>query len=652
MEKVFKIMIIAGIISAVIFGFTKFSIESQNRAVDLVMDYNSLDSEDQLDSLDDLKELGLTSVALDMWSLKDLEDHGELIIAEGNELIFYQELSEQEFFESGVPIDRDSVYILIENEDIKNQLKDIILDDSPSKEVEFYDDLLVIPGDKEELLEDPILYSSQAVDIIVESGLDLVPRIPEDSSLDNFFQLKQELPEFDTVIFSGEEIVGYPDDLVELGQYMLDYEIKFGYIEPFVAEQDGSDILARTLDYQNMVRVHSTTDDTLDSLGVREGVDQFSRAVKERNVRVLYLKPFEEEEETQHFVSDLTAELIDSGYTLGSSSPFEFIENTALYRYLIMVSLVASISLWTYNFTTKYNWKSDNAPGRLSRFISGKRGPVSIFVAGILLLIITYSLRIQMIYLLAAFAVAVLVPLWIFNYLLYAVDKNKNFARRMNRSLKFYGICLAVSILAGIVVQGILLDNSYLLQVNMFRGVRAALVLPLILALILLLYFRLGNIRVLFERIYKIFDSPILYKHVLIGTLLILAGVLLLTRAGNHPLIAVSEFELVIRNLLEEIFQVRPRFKSFLIGQPILLLGIYLALKDKKNAWLLIPGLLGPINVINSFAHVHTPILISLTREILGAFLGMILGIGLIYIYRRWAEYGDKDRLFRLLWGE
>ncbi|UMZ75087.1 DUF5693 family protein [Natranaerofaba carboxydovora] len=626
MKTGFKILIFLGLIIALYLGFTKHSIESQNKAVDLVMDYDSLKSEEQIDKLPSLKDSGLTSVALDMSSLSDLESDGEIISIQGDELTFYKEVAGAGFENVDFPINRDNVYLLIENEGLRTQIYNVISEDPEfNDEVEFYDNVIMISEEGEELIDEPILYSKEAIDNIQESGLGFVPRIPDDSSLDKFNRLKSELPEFDTIIFSGEEIVGYPDEIEALASFLMENQIKFGYIEPFVATQDGSDMLAQNMNYNNMVRVHSTRDATLDSLEIDGALRQFTRAVEERNVRVLYLKPFEEGEETLHFLNDLTANLQDSGYYLGSSSPFEFIGGMTLLRYLIMVSLTAYISFYSGNFNKKL--------------------PIPLFVAGMLLLLTTYTLKINLIYALAAFAIAVLTPVWLLNYIYNSNSRDQSY----KNTLLLFGFSMLIALLGGVTLQGVLLDSSYLLQVNMFRGVRLALILPFVIGFIYLFYLQYKNIDKLMKSFYKLFNSPILLKHIILGLLVISVVGVFLTRAGNDPLIAVSDFEIEVRNYLESIFQIRPRFKSFLFGYPLLFIGIYLTLKDKKYIWLVLIGLMGPINTINSFAHVHTPIMVSFAREIFGAALGLILGTGLVYAYRRWMEYDYKSRLFRLL---
>jgi hypothetical protein len=120
--------------------------------------------------------------------------------------------------------------------------------------------------------------------------------------------------------------------------------------------------------------------------------------------------------------------------------------------------------------------------------------------------------------------------------------------------------------------------------------------------------------------------SSIVWWQLLVVISLGLAALVYLTRTGNQALFGVTELELAIRESLTNIFRVRPRFKSFLIGHPLLLLGIH-RVDDKLAPWLLIGGLIGQVNIINSLIHLHTPVKIALWRVGIGVSLGVVVGL-------------------------
>lgn len=631
MEKFFKVLILLGIIVAVILSVQKYNIESSNNTVELVMDYNAFKEHEQED-LSSWKELGISSVALDMVSLEDLEDRGDLLIIEGSELQFYQYFTDMNLKNSEVPVKKDNLYLVIINDDMRPMILDrlaggIVGVEEEFGEVEIYDDIIVVSHEDRELVGFPLFYYNEEFLLVEEKGLSLVPRVSDESTVEKFIEATENLPEFQKIIFSGEEIVGYPGELDLLAGYMIENEILYGFIEPFIARQEGSNLLAGFKNYDNMVRVHSVVEDDLDFMGVEEAVDRYLRAVEERNVRSLYIKPFTEEEDTREFVSNLSSSLNESGYQIGDSNSFDFISGVVMYRYAIMIALTAFISF----FAGKFN----------------KKLSLPLFVLGILVLAFSYFMKLNIIYALAALGVALPVPLWIFYNLMERIQKpgSGNF----KNIFSLFGIGILLAFVAGISIQGLLFDNSYLLQANMFRGVKFSFVFPLLIAFFYLFYSKFSSMKKLFNRVVEILNRPLLVKQLLIGLIIIALGSFFIMRTGNEPLVAVSEFELAARGLLEEIFQVRPRFKSFLFGYPILLFGIYLSFRDFRYFWLLVLGLLGPINTINSFTHIHTPFMISFMRELSGALLGFIIGLILIYIHKRWTTYDKKNYLFRLL---
>ena len=101
--------------------------------------------------------------------------------------------------------------------------------------------------------------------------------------------------------------------------------------------------------------------------------------------------------------------------------------------------------------------------------------------------------------------------------------------------------------------------------------------------------------------------------------------VLFLLRTGNENS-AVSDLELSFRTFLDHVLGVRPRTKEFLFGTPFLFIAYYYGYKDIRLP-LLLMGAIGQISLVNTFAHIHTPLLISILRTVNGLWLGLIVGL-------------------------
>ncbi|MEI7905155.1 MAG: DUF5693 family protein, partial [Candidatus Firestonebacteria bacterium] len=117
----------------------------------------------------------------------------------------------------------------------------------------------------------------------------------------------------------------------------------------------------------------------------------------------------------------------------------------------------------------------------------------------------------------------------------------------------------------------------------------------------------------------------------------VLAGLFLVAslRSGNLN-VPLFPFEEPAREFLEKVFWARPRSKEFLIGHPLMLLGLYMFFnkryeKYKASAILaLSAGMFGQVSLVNTFCHAHIPFLMSLVRAVYGLALGALGGALLI----------------------
>ena len=163
-------------------------------------------------------------------------------------------------------------------------------------------------------------------------------------------------------------------------------------------------------------------------------------------------------------------------------------------------------------------------------------------------------------------------------------------------------------LLLGIITNASLSDFDHLNQIEIFRGVKISLVmLP---ALIFM--------RGFLENLSVVKNKKILY---LSGIAFALIGVYYVMRSGNFAPVAL--FERKMRDLLEKIFWIRPRFKE-IFGYPLLFAFRELEWTD----WSFIIEALGSIALVstfNTFCHVKTPIFVSIYRSALGFGLGFII---------------------------
>lgn len=202
-------------------------------------------------------------------------------------------------------------------------------------------------------------------------------------------------------------------------------------------------------------------------------------------------------------------------------------------------------------------------------------------------------------------------------------------------------LATGVSAAGGLVVAALLADPVYVAQIRQFRGVRLALLAPAVVVGAVVLWRGLtgGTAGMTAGAAATLLRLPL--RRSSAAAAVLLAGGLALAgmRAGNLPAVGVPEWELRLRRLLERLLFVRPRTKEFLVGHPALALAGAGGWGPVAAAGLAVLVALGQASVLNTFAHVHTPLGISLARVVIGLGLGAAggwLALQVLGRVRRW----------------
>jgi hypothetical protein len=174
-----------------------------------------------------------------------------------------------------------------------------------------------------------------------ELGLFLVPRLQNDER----FRAPQILALFHdevahhnahTVIFFGlrNQVVGYPDAIDDTAAVMRADHMNFGTIETYDVKQNqaGSETLAKDLP-NTTVRVQAISKVEQDKLRPEEIVSRYALGVRERNIRVVYLRPFAHqwgnrsiEASNVELVRQIAQNIRASGLRTGTATPIDTFE--------------------------------------------------------------------------------------------------------------------------------------------------------------------------------------------------------------------------------------------------------------------------------------------------------------------------------------
>ena len=441
-----------------------------------------------------------------------------------------------------------------------------------------------------------------------------------------------------TVIFFGlrNEVVGYPDHIDDAAAVFKAHgprsrtPMNFGTIETYDQSQvqKGSVTLARDIPEQT-VRVQAIAKPELDKIKVDDVVARYELGVRERNIRVVYLRPWLHrdgdlsiEATNVELVKSLADDLKAHGFRLGRATPI--VANRGDNRILVGVATLAVPSIFVLLLGV-FGWY------RRSWAIAAYALTVLLYAGGA----VTHHdmLARSIIALVGALLFATAAILTIAGATTEAPAPR--YQDQLVRSIGWTLAATAVALVGALAIVGIMTSPLTMDEIERFRGVKLVLALPPLIALVLYLFDRRFNSGV--ERPSQVLAAPVRAYQLVVGLVIIAAGALLLMRSGNQSDIAPSPLELMLRHQLTDILSVRPRFKEFVIGYPaLMLLPALLPLHRRVAGWLLALGIgVGIGDIMDTFSHLHTPLLISLQRIANGLVLGILVGALLLWIYRR-----------------
>ncbi len=474
-----------------------------------------------------------------------------------------------------------------------------------------------------------------------ELGLDLVPRLQNDErfgapQIDALLHDAVDRNHAHTVVFFGlrNQVLGYPDNIDAAASAMRADKLDFGTIETYDVKQNqaGNESLAKDLPYQT-VRVQAIAKPEQDKLRPEEIVQRYDLGVRERNVRVVYLRPFAHqwagrsiEATNVEIVHQIAQGIRAAGLRIGPASPFERFElrwweialaSLAVPAILLLLLLEFGVRdpRWAIAFVlvdlvlvvAGFAVHHDMAVRKLLALIGALAFPVAGFVA------IAPSLR---------------------------APRAPSAGAAILDGLRVLAIATVVTLGGALVVVGLLSTPLTMTEIDRFSGVKLVLIAPPLLCLLLYLFTPRWGANVAPKRLA---ESPVTVLQLVAGIVLLAAGYLVLVRSGNQSDIAPSSLELALRAHLTTLLQVRPRFKEFVVGFPALMLAAALLPVDRARwGWLFALAIgVGLGDVVDTFSHLHTALGASLLRLANGAVIGAIVGAIAIVAYRRFRPAAD-----------
>jgi hypothetical protein len=429
----------------------------------------------------------------------------------------------------------------------------------------------------------------------------------------------------DMVIFAGTQVYGMYDLIKWAAQQLEGRGIRFGYVE--MAKQFGDDRMAAAL-HGNVIRCHAIAQAEMPKLTPQRAIDRYRQAVRERNVRLCYFRPYDQ----------------------GSEDPLQ----TAVEH---VTAIAADVRASGFSLRDPHFFTDPGGPGPLLPVLLVGVGAATLLLADLLLTLpagLAWWLLAAVVVLspaaslvarglaqsLGGLAAAIVFPSLALCRLRWTEPGGR---LRLGPGIGLFLVTCCISLLGGLLSAGCLSDLAYMMQISAFRGVKFAQVIPLglVLAVFAARSTRayeevrtetgpgLSEWPALWAGIVEVAGQALKYWQVGVLLVAMAAAALMLMRSGNVTPVPPSAIELKVRAIMDRALIVRPRTKEILLGHPALVLTLAFLLAGRRRfLWVgMLCGAVGQVGLVNSFGHIHTTFALTLLRVFNGLWIGVVVAV-------------------------
>src|SRR5690606_15759751 len=622
------LVLLAATVAVLPVAADRWRLEAQSRHVELVADWDGVRALARQTGrsveavLAGWRDAGVGSLALPPYRLADVGRHGEdYFLISGLELVRWRWMAGREPDLGGLPLFPHHTYIVFS----RNFQPEPVLRDVRSRpwgavsrgmtqpvwEAERADGSLVMALP----VPDPQRVHQAYLGLLPEgmaraAAVGFVPAPRWSNAMDRGGEAVEQLvaraggrkPRL--VIFSGTEALGYPYRLPEVAAALRREGMHVGWVE--FAFQHGLPHLINLLEGQ-AVRVHSISAAEMDRLTPEAAVRRWVRAVRERGIRVLYLRPFlrgaprdELIRYNEAYLQELVRRLRDAGMAVGPSRPL------GTWRGTLGQLLAAAVGL--------------GAAAALVLGLWGVRHPVVMAAALAAAPAVAAALYLKGYTALSrqavAFAVTLVFPVLAVGQGLRAAGGGPRAPREAPRAtgdasrvpgeaprpagdasrvlgegprvagegppaaggsprtaplalLKGFLVVAGVTAVGVVLLVAALADFRFLLGTEQYLGVKAAHVMPVLAVALMTLRWSRGGAAMW----RAVFREPLRWGQVAAAVVLGGLFAVYVLRTG-HTVLGVGQWELLLRNWLEDTLTVRPRTKEIVLGYPALVIAL------------------------------------------------------------------------------
>lgn len=630
------ILILAGLAAALSVDFNRIQLEQANRTTGIMVDYDELSRCAQgrgmtfEEAVRKVHNSGATGIIVRERTLDDLEKTGKIVILQGAELKVNLQGGQFGQEAAGLVIDDSASYILTDETTVYDQIlklleakkrhpQTMVIGPYQAIRAELYSGELSLLG---------VGYPLEELKAAADQGMGVVPRIRNwapvnEPSIQAEADAVARIPGLAGFGFNDETLPGgdNPNALAYFAQYFDSLKVPLVSFEFY--DQTGLNTLAGLMDDQ-VLRAHSIADNEIKKYNVASAVDRFRLAAAERNIRIIYVRFFGMDQPVAaldtnlELIKQVKSGLSAEGMILGLPGAATPVTTSMALRFCIGLGVLAA-GAWVLAITAEPLVK-----GRWQMSFLVVMILIAVAWGGVLRIWPVLSVKLM------ALAAAIIFPS-LGTLLILKKDMVKS--RRtesLPHAVKDLLLMSLISLCGALMMCALLTETRFMLKLDSFAGVKLAHIIPLLLVpLALWLRERKAG-----RFLLKTAEAPVKAWQLIAGAFILAALAVYILRTGNTGVSGVSSLELKFRQLLDTFLGVRPRTKEFAIGHPLMLVLLYFGYRFQMYPVLLM-GLIGQVSLTNTYAHLHTPLLVSLFRSFNGLWLGLLAGSAAVFVLSR-----------------
>jgi len=675
-NRILLLFIAIGFIASLAIAGQRHAVEISNSQIDMAMDFESVfnlaerEGYELEDILRQVKDAGVTSLAIYDTTFEKLTRQGKVIALSGSEILtnYHSGALIDSKWRSAIEqnvIDANKVYIvgrvLADYEEAKADLIRRVGENRVRAFAIGDIEVLEVKAQYGPFMKMPLGLPTAEMQIAADAGFKILARpsninqcTPEDVRA--VFERLDKFP-VSELVCDGPEMLGAPNHIDVTVEEMKNRGMVLGVIEHFTQlqfyPQIGMQQLARELGYDRIARLYAIPKDEQPKLLPEAAIQRWATTDHERNIRINLLRIYDKPspnmtllETNLKYISDTKEKLQANGYTFGVAGTFEDYYPSKFLRVIVLVGVAAAVILYLSLVMRRFN--------------SNQRLQITLFVLLSLTFVVPILLggggKVRTIAaLLSANIFPALAITWQLDRLRFLKIKAEveevSTLQIIWLSVAALLITSVLSMIGAAYLSGALSDVQYFLEFEIFRGIKLTFVLPLILVAIAFLqrFNVVDEVRKNIsapEQLKEILNMNVTVKSLLAALVVIAAFVVLIARSGHTAGMPVAGAEMKVRAMLEQLFYARPRTKEIFFGHPAFVLAMAAFLKrfPKMLCFMLtIAATIGQSSMVETFAHMRTPILMSFMRGVDGVIPGALIGAVLILFLQFFGRFkGDR----------